>query len=393
MWLSESWYVLMWLNEESGYRWFIKMKIDESIKRYQFWVIGQRWCLKNKGAISDANKNLSVKGRNSRNTDVSVECLQEHMIRNWFRGLEIDIKAIIFSDLMHKLQNGKKNREANICYTRFLSLIFKKLLGEKYINDSLTFVKPHTISAASFKKPLASESIDLSQAKALGIPPPPELSTFGRNLIPPPCIEGSRGRVIREPESGIEGLTECKASVSNLRCIQVKDIVKEVKDHLKTYSSDVMDINWYVEGIHYGNSNNLSWRDKKTCKLGLSIGKTNDSTSCNGTFYLSNLFEVLNVDTLSTEEVNLENKASKSGVQEESQSSTPLVEKISMFEQQPLEEKCVLVNDKGKPLENFDYTGDHDSEDEVEHVDNEMASYLAIKPSGVGYGTNSLLEK
>ncbi|GKD37270.1 hypothetical protein Tco_1257477, partial [Tanacetum coccineum] len=46
-------------------------------------------------------------------------------------GLEIDIRAIIFSDL--------------------------KLLRENYINGSLTFVKPHTISAASFQKPLASE--------------------------------------------------------------------------------------------------------------------------------------------------------------------------------------------------------------------------------------------
>nr|GEX16190.1 hypothetical protein [Tanacetum cinerariifolium] len=33
-------------------------------------------------------------------------------------GLEIDIGAIIFSDLIHKLQNGKKNRELNIFYTR-----------------------------------------------------------------------------------------------------------------------------------------------------------------------------------------------------------------------------------------------------------------------------------
>ncbi|GKD41990.1 hypothetical protein Tco_1266635 [Tanacetum coccineum] len=38
------------------------------------------------------------------------------------------------------------------------------------------------------------------------------------------------------------GLTECKASTSNLRRIQVKDIVKEVEDYLKTYSSAGMDI-------------------------------------------------------------------------------------------------------------------------------------------------------
>ncbi|GJU90101.1 hypothetical protein Tco_1302524 [Tanacetum coccineum] len=35
-------------------------------------------------------------------------------------GSEIDIGGIIFSDLVHKLQNGKKKRELNICYTRFL---------------------------------------------------------------------------------------------------------------------------------------------------------------------------------------------------------------------------------------------------------------------------------
>ncbi|GKA14805.1 probable 2-oxoglutarate-dependent dioxygenase AOP1 [Tanacetum coccineum] len=42
--------------------------------------------------------------------------------------------------------------------------------------------------------------------------------------------------------AGIEGLVECKASASNLRRIQVKDIVMEVEDHLKTYSSVGMNI-------------------------------------------------------------------------------------------------------------------------------------------------------
>ncbi|GJZ40980.1 hypothetical protein Tco_0587866 [Tanacetum coccineum] len=55
--------------------------------------------------------------------------------------------------------------------------------------------------------------------------------------------------------------------------------------------------------------------------------------------------------------------------------------------------KCVLLNDEGKPLEKIDYTGVHDSEDEVEPIANEMASFLASKPSGVGYGSNSLLEQ
>ncbi|GKA69229.1 hypothetical protein Tco_0775293 [Tanacetum coccineum] len=39
-----------------------------------------------------------------------------------------------------------------------------------------------------------------------------------------------------------EGLAECKVSASNFRRIQVTDIVKEVEDYLKTYSSAGMDI-------------------------------------------------------------------------------------------------------------------------------------------------------
>ncbi|GKE22601.1 hypothetical protein Tco_1434113 [Tanacetum coccineum] len=83
----------------------------------------------------------------------------------------------------------------------------------------------------------------------------------------------------------------------------------------------------------------------------------------------------------------------KYDVQEEGQSATPLVENINMFEKQMLEGKCVLMDDDGKPLKNIAYLDDHDSEDEVEPVDNEMANFLASKPSRVGYGTKSLLEQ
>ncbi|GJR23528.1 hypothetical protein Tco_0972055 [Tanacetum coccineum] len=50
-------------------------------------------------------------------------------------------------------------------------------------------------------------------------------------------------------QSIIKGLAEGKASASNLRDIQVKDIVKEFEDYLKIYSSTKMDIRWHVEGI------------------------------------------------------------------------------------------------------------------------------------------------
>ncbi|GKC53471.1 hypothetical protein Tco_1076216 [Tanacetum coccineum] len=117
-----------------------------------------------------------------------------------------------------------------------------------------------------------------TQAGKLGISPLPELTE--RNLTPPPGVVGKSRLVIREPEAGffyfnanfnlvfqresepseckasegsedqlsaqhqlmIKGLADIIASASNLRDIQVRDIIKEVKDHLKTYSPTEMDI-------------------------------------------------------------------------------------------------------------------------------------------------------
>ncbi|GJX74931.1 hypothetical protein Tco_0313526 [Tanacetum coccineum] len=72
-------------------------------------------------------------------------------------GLEINIGEIIFNDLIYKIQNRKKNRETNICYTRFISLVLEQILGDNYHDESLTVLKPHHISAASFQTPSASE--------------------------------------------------------------------------------------------------------------------------------------------------------------------------------------------------------------------------------------------
>nr|GEW81647.1 zinc knuckle CX2CX4HX4C [Tanacetum cinerariifolium] len=73
----------------------------------------------------------------------------------------------------------------------------------------------------------------------------------------------------------------------------------------------------------------------------------------------SNSFEALNVDDSVTGEVESGNKASTS------------------------DGKCVLVNDDGNPLAKVGYSGDHDTDDEVEPLDNEMTSYLASKSSGL----------
>nr|GEV73809.1 hypothetical protein [Tanacetum cinerariifolium] len=94
-----------------------------------------------------------------------------------------------------------------------------------------------------------------------------------------------------------------------------------------------------------------------------SVGKKNASTSGNGTFSFSNSFEALNVENSVSEEIEMGNKASTSGVQEEG------------------------------PLKNVEYSCDQNSEDETESVDNEMTNYLASKPTGVGCDTKSLLEQ
>ncbi|GKA51614.1 hypothetical protein Tco_0744810 [Tanacetum coccineum] len=111
-----------------------------------------------------------------------------------------------------------------------------------------------------------SRDADLLKDKS-GPESPPE---FWRSW----CVEGhlgdeglcSRGTklnlifITAEASAGSKGLAECKASVSNLRRIQVKDIVKEVEDYLKTYLSAEMDISWYVEGIRCGFKESQGWQ-------------------------------------------------------------------------------------------------------------------------------------
>ncbi|GJZ27151.1 hypothetical protein Tco_0571404 [Tanacetum coccineum] len=53
-----------------------------------------------------------------------------------------------------------------------------------------------------------------------------------------------KSKLSTKHQLAVKGLSECKASESNIRRIQVRDIVKEVEDHLKTYSSAGMDISW-----------------------------------------------------------------------------------------------------------------------------------------------------
>nr|GEX11333.1 hypothetical protein [Tanacetum cinerariifolium] len=67
-------------------------------------------------------------------------------------------------------------------------------------------------------------------------------------------------KIIREV---MKGLSECKASKSNIRRILVKDIIKEVEDYLNTYSSAGMDIS--CGGGGGGDSGGDSGGDEISC--------------------------------------------------------------------------------------------------------------------------------
>nr|GEZ60088.1 hypothetical protein [Tanacetum cinerariifolium] len=68
---------------------------------------------------------------------------------------------------------------------------------------------------------------------------------------------------------------------------------------------------------------------------------------------------------------------------EKSINTTPIVDKI---EKLIIDGKVTLVDDEGKPLKKIDYSGDHDIENEVESVDNEIEKFLASKRVGYSQG-------
>ncbi|GJY45103.1 hypothetical protein Tco_0433316 [Tanacetum coccineum] len=78
-------------------------------------------------------------------------------------------------------------------------------------------------------------------------------------------------------------------------------------------------------------------------------------------------------------------------VKSSSTSTTPIVDKIGKIEKLIIDGKVTLVDDEGEPVKKVDYPGDHDSEDEVALVDNDMAHSMASEK--VGFGTISLLEQ
>ncbi|GKD13598.1 hypothetical protein Tco_1198005 [Tanacetum coccineum] len=71
-------------------------------------------------------------------------------------------------------------------------------------------------------------------------------------------------------------------------------------------------------------------------------------------------------------------------VEASSTNTTPIVDKIDKYEKLIIDEKVSLVDDKGKSLKKVSYPDDHDSEDEVESVDNDMQRFMALERVGFG---------
>ncbi|GKC62757.1 zinc knuckle CX2CX4HX4C containing protein [Tanacetum coccineum] len=105
------------------------------------------------------------------------------------------------------------------------------------------------------------------------------------------------------------------------------------------------------------------------------------SNKDNVSFFISNSFEVLNVDTLIIEEVATGSKVTTFGMQVKGQCSVHLVKRTNVIEKQIMEGKLVLVDDDGKLMEKVDYPANSDNDDEVESVENKTASFVGIKGS------------
>ncbi|GKE42878.1 hypothetical protein Tco_1470162, partial [Tanacetum coccineum] len=97
------------------------------------------------------------------------------------------------------------------------------------------------------------------------------------------------------------------------------------------------------------------------------------------------------------ETINLvNNEATSSGssfmnIDNNSNRTTPIIDKIRKFEELLTSGKATLVDEAGYPLKKVEFSDDYDSEDEVASVNNDMARSMASE--SVGVGTQSLREQ
>ncbi|GJU58641.1 pyruvate, phosphate dikinase, chloroplastic [Tanacetum coccineum] len=126
-------------------------------------------------------------------------------------------------------------------------------------------------------------------------------------------------------------------------------------------------------------------------KMATANTSTNKKKNVDPPKEVTNPFEVLtsveNDEKLGTNggASNLANKATNSSgssfwnAESSSPSTTLTIEKINKFENLVIDGQATLMDEAGNPLKKVEYSGDHDSEDEVASVDNDMARDLAFE--------------
>ncbi|GKA82267.1 hypothetical protein Tco_0789015 [Tanacetum coccineum] len=144
----------------------------------------------------------------------------------------------MWTELYLAYEGPSDTRDTKIAALRHKFNAFKALEGKK-VNDSDSDVEEDKRTNNEFMADLNAEYHE----RALLVNPNYSSSFLAK------C----------KASAGIKGLSEYKALESNIRHIQVKDIVKEVKDYLKTYSLAGMVISWSAVSI--------SCPDKFACKL------------------------------------------------------------------------------------------------------------------------------
>ncbi|GJW64608.1 retrovirus-related pol polyprotein from transposon TNT 1-94 [Tanacetum coccineum] len=172
------------------------------------------------------------------------------------------------TDLIEKL--GKKNRDANIFYTRYISLVLEQLLGENYHDKSLTILKPHHISAASFQTPSASEvSMTSHMLKVANISKEPEQSLIlsseevnteesadkfpkivGKLILPqqPPIFRKLKTVVTAVPIQSLEDSISTEVQDNQPKATDVTEVV-EFKEITEEHSLEISTVEQLLDEV------------------------------------------------------------------------------------------------------------------------------------------------
>ncbi|GKC04499.1 hypothetical protein Tco_0996109, partial [Tanacetum coccineum] len=176
-------------------------------------------------------------------------------------GLEIDIAEILFSDLIASLHppTGKQERKANICYTRYLSLIMEHLLKDAYKNENLMSLKPHNITTTTFKPTLDNEiTLTTYMYKVAALSPDPikYLLPLSREVNADDTADKSSSRTSVQPVPQSKAPTPAEETVAIADATKSLDGFKSAEEQVnqpKTAKAEkVLDQNIQEEVKEYG---------------------------------------------------------------------------------------------------------------------------------------------